>query len=87
MVLSKEATDRKQVSTEEAPSAHYPARILDILSVVEWGCGEEEIAPNAYHHRHFMGTIQTIEFTTYAALVEQFINEVHALWRIEDEEE
>jgi hypothetical protein len=40
-----------------------------------------------YHHRHFMGEVEAIEFTTYAALVERFICEVHALWRIEDEEE
>lgn len=40
-----------------------------------------------YHHRHFMGKVKAIEFTTYAALVERFIDEVHELWRIEDEEE
>jgi hypothetical protein len=39
-----------------------------------------------YHHRHFMGKVEAIEFTTYAALVERFINEVHELWRIEDAE-
>jgi hypothetical protein len=40
-----------------------------------------------YHHRHFKGEVEAIEFTTYAALVERFIEEVHELWRIEDEEE
>jgi len=40
-----------------------------------------------YHHRHFMGEVEAIEFTTYTALVERFIGEVHELWRIEDEEE
>jgi hypothetical protein len=40
-----------------------------------------------YHHRHFMGEVEAIEFTTYVALVERFIDEVHELWRIEDEEE
>jgi hypothetical protein len=39
-----------------------------------------------YHHRHFMGEVEVIEFTTYAALVERFIKEVHELWRLEDEE-
>jgi hypothetical protein len=34
-----------------------------------------------------MGEVEAIEFTTFAALVERFIGEVHALWRIEDEEE
>jgi hypothetical protein len=40
-----------------------------------------------FHHRHFMGKREAIEFTTYAALVERFIVEVHELWRIEDEED
>jgi len=39
-----------------------------------------------YHHRHFMGNVETIEFTNYAALAERFIGEVHELWRLEDEE-
>jgi Family of unknown function (DUF6516) len=40
-----------------------------------------------YHHRHFMGKVEATVFTTYAALVERFIGEVHDLWRVEDEEE
>ena len=40
-----------------------------------------------YHHGHFMGKVEAIAFTTYAALVERFIGEVHELWRKEDEEE
>lgn len=40
-----------------------------------------------YHHRHFMGEVESVEFTTYAALAERFIEEVHDLWRIEDEQE
>jgi hypothetical protein len=39
-----------------------------------------------YHHRHFMGVVKAIEFSTYAQLLERFIREVHELWRIEDEE-
>ena len=39
-----------------------------------------------YHHRHFMGEVEAIQFTTYAALVERFIGEVQELWRLEDEE-
>ncbi len=34
-----------------------------------------------------MGEVTPIEFTSYEALVDQFIAEVHELWRIEDEEE
>lgn len=42
---------------------------------------------HGYHHRHFMGTVEAVDFTTYEALVERFISEVHELWRIEDAEE
>jgi hypothetical protein len=40
-----------------------------------------------YHHRHFMGHVEAVDFTTYAALAERFIAEVHDLWRVEDEDE
>jgi Family of unknown function (DUF6516) len=40
-----------------------------------------------HHHRHFMGEVEAVEFTTYVDLVERFIAEVHELWRIEDEKE
>ena len=38
-----------------------------------------------FHHRHFMGRVEAIEFSTYANLAERFIQEVHELWRLEDE--
>lgn len=41
---------------------------------------------HGYHHRHFMGTVEAVDFTTYVAHLERFIKEVHELWRIEDEE-
>ena len=41
---------------------------------------------HGYHHRHFMGKVESIEFTTNEALVNRFTVEVHELWRIEDEE-
>jgi hypothetical protein len=40
-----------------------------------------------YHHRHYMGRVEAIDFTTYQDLAERFITEVHNLWRIEDEQE
>lgn len=40
-----------------------------------------------YHHRHFMGDVEEVNFSTYESLVERFIEEVHDLWRIEDEQE
>jgi hypothetical protein len=41
---------------------------------------------HGYHHRHFMGHVEAVKFTSYAALAERFIAEVHELWRMEDEE-
>lgn len=40
-----------------------------------------------YHHRHFMGKVEAVDFSTYAAQAERFIREVHELWRVEDEQE
>jgi hypothetical protein len=40
---------------------------------------------HGFHHRHFMGTIEPIEFDGYEALAIRFYNEVHHLWRNEDE--
>jgi hypothetical protein len=37
------------------------------------------VASHDYHHRHFMGGVEAIEFMTYASLVERFIGEVHDL--------
>ncbi len=42
---------------------------------------------HGYHHRHFMGKVEPIDYTTYEAHVRRFIKEVHALWRVEDEED
>jgi Family of unknown function (DUF6516) len=40
-----------------------------------------------YHHRHFMGKVENIEFEGYLALASQFESEVRELWRLEDEQE
>jgi hypothetical protein len=37
-----------------------------------------------YHHRHFMGQVEPVEYTSYDATLARFISEVHELWRIED---
>ena len=39
-----------------------------------------------YHHRHFMGQIEKIDFPGYKALVDRFQKEVEDLWRAEDEQ-
>jgi hypothetical protein len=38
-----------------------------------------------YHHRHFMGTTEPVDFVTYEALSKRFRAEVNELWRKEDE--
>ena len=40
-----------------------------------------------YHHRHFRGEVEEIEFRGYQALVARFEHEVHALWKAEDGDE
>jgi hypothetical protein len=39
-----------------------------------------------YHHRHFMGKVEAIEFRDYESLAARFLEEVRQLWRKEDEE-
>ena len=38
------------------------------------------------HHRHWMGKVSAVEFTTYEAQLERFEGEVQELWRQQDEE-
>jgi hypothetical protein len=38
-----------------------------------------------YHHRHFMGTVEPVEFDGYESLSKRFQAEVIELWRKEDE--
>ncbi|MGA9644031.1 MAG: DUF6516 family protein [Terriglobales bacterium] len=40
-----------------------------------------------YHHRHFMGKVEKIEFHGYDALVKRFESELYELWRTEDEDD
>lgn len=42
---------------------------------------------HGYHHRHFMGKVEPIRYTSFNALAKRFLKEVHELWRIEDEED
>ena len=41
---------------------------------------------HGYHHRHFMGIMEAIEFTDYESLAVQFRDEVQELWRKENDE-
>ena len=37
-----------------------------------------------YHHRHFMGMVEPVEFHDYKALAERFQAEVNELWKEEE---
>ena len=37
-----------------------------------------------YHHRHFMGTVEPIEFENYEALSRRFYAEVYEMWKEEE---
>jgi hypothetical protein len=40
-----------------------------------------------YHHRHFMGKVENIEFHSYEALLTRFKREARALWKAGDKNE
>ena len=42
---------------------------------------------HGFHHRHFMGKVKAVDFTSYPAHLNRFTKEVHELWRIEDAED
>ena len=42
---------------------------------------------HGFHHRHFMGKVETIKFKDYETLTARFRDEVQELWRKEDEED
>ena len=39
---------------------------------------------HGFHHRHFMGMVEAVEYSSYPAQLKRFVKEVHELWRIED---
>lgn len=40
---------------------------------------------HGYHHRHFLGTVEPCEYTTFEALAERFFAELETLWSEEDD--
>jgi Family of unknown function (DUF6516) len=42
---------------------------------------------HGFHHRHFMGKVETIKFKDYETLASRFRDEVQELWRKEDEKD
>ncbi len=41
---------------------------------------------HGYHHRHLMGLVASYAFGTYQTLFDTFIEEIHELWRKEDDQ-
>jgi hypothetical protein len=40
---------------------------------------------HGHHHRHALGQISSVNFSTYEVLLERFLEEIVELWRLEDE--
>ena len=38
------------------------------------------------HHRHFMGSVEAVEFESYDAIVKRFEDDLADMWRKEDEQ-
>ena len=84
----KGATLKEQVWFENGEVVHYSLAYINLKRCsVDNGRVLGYDNSHDYHHRHFMGAVEAIEFTSYTALAERFIEEVHVLWRIEDAED
>ncbi len=42
---------------------------------------------HGHHHRHSIGQISSVKFSSYETLLERFLQEIVELWRHEDEPE
>ena len=40
---------------------------------------------HGFHHRHYRGKVEEIQFSGYAAIVDRFERELEEIWRAEDE--
>jgi hypothetical protein len=40
---------------------------------------------HSFHHRHYRGEVEKVEFSGYAATVDRFEGELEEIWRAEDE--
>lgn len=83
----KGAVLKEQVWFEDGKVIAYS---LAYINLKRCGLGNGRVLgfdnSHGYHHRHFMGNVEAIAFTTYAAQLKRFMKEVRELWRIEDEE-
>lgn len=84
----KRAVLREQVWFEDGQVVAYSLAYINLKQCpVDHGRVLGYDNSHEYHHRHFMGQIEPVDFTSYLALVERFIREVHDLWRVEDEKD
>jgi hypothetical protein len=81
----KGATLKEQVWFEDGKIVAYSLAYINLRRCrVDHGRVLGYDNRHGFHHRHFMGEVEPIEFTSYEALAKRFIEEVHELWRIED---
>jgi hypothetical protein len=84
----KGASLREQIWFKDGQVTGYSLAYINLkLSSVDNGRVLGYDNSHGYHHRHFMGTVEPVEFTSYTELARRFIDEVHELWRIEDAED
>ncbi len=76
---------KEQVWFEDGKITHYSLAYINLNQCsVDHGRVLGYDNSHNYHHRHCMGKVESVQFTSYTELVERFIEEVHELWRIED---
>jgi hypothetical protein len=84
----KGAILKDQVCYEDGHAVSYSLAYINLrLFPQDHGRVLEYDNSHGYHHRHFMGKVEALEYTSYEALATQFFEEVHELWTIEDAED
>ena len=71
---------REQVWLEDGRMVRYSLAYINLKQCpVDHGRVLGYDNSHDYHHRHFMGAVEAVEFSSYTDLVERFIREVHEL--------
>ena len=77
--------ERRSVETEDGQVVSYSlAYINHRICGVDNGRVLGYDNSHEYHHRHFMGTVEPIEFENYKFLLARFETEVNELWKEEE---
>jgi hypothetical protein len=84
----KGAVLKEQVWFEDGKVIAYSLAYINLkLCFVDHGRVLGYDNSHGFHHRHFMGKVEAVEYTSCEAQLRRFIKKVHELWRIEDAED